>query len=517
VPGNSDSAPAKGSTASDNAQLHSLGYDEKFDRSMSFWQNFSLGFTYLSPVCGVYSMFAFGLATGGPPMVWSYLIAAIGQFLVCLVFGEVVAQFPIAGGLYPWARRLVGRRWAWMAGWIYAWALFTTVAAVAVGAGPFLSEMLGIHPTALTTAALALALVILSTGLNLAGTRLLARVALTGFICEIVGAIVVGAHIVAFHRYHSISIVFDRFGVDPGHPYLPAFLAAMLVGAYTCYGFEACGDVAEETENPGKSIPKAMRMTIYIGGGASFFIALALTLGVADIPAVIAGHDTNPIITEVRSAFGPMGAPFVVLVVLVSFVSNVLSIQAAVSRLIFSYARDRMIVASSWLTRISPKTHIPGPALLLSGAIPAAIICLGYFTEDALTTIVSFCTAGIYIAFQMVVAGALYARIRGWVPSGVFSLGAWGYPITVAALVYGVFTIGNILWPRGEATSWASHYSLLLTVAAFVGSGLLYMALGAPYRAGTAAAGDAWITAHGEDLERPLVRTASPTVRSAAD
>ena len=94
----------------DSAQLAALGYTAKFDRSMSVWENFALGFTYLSPVVGVYSVFDLGLATGGPPMWWSYFLAAAGQFLVCLIFGEVVSQFPISGGLYPWARRLVGEK-----------------------------------------------------------------------------------------------------------------------------------------------------------------------------------------------------------------------------------------------------------------------------------------------------------------------------------------------------------------------------------------------------------------------
>jgi len=103
----------------DSAQLEALGYDSNFDRSMSLWSNFALGFTYLSPVVGVYTVFAFAIATGGPPMFWSYLFVGLGQLLVALVFGEIVSQFPIAGGLYPWARRLVGKRRAWMAGWVY--------------------------------------------------------------------------------------------------------------------------------------------------------------------------------------------------------------------------------------------------------------------------------------------------------------------------------------------------------------------------------------------------------------
>ena len=63
----------------DAAQLAALGYTAKFDRSMSVWENFALGFTYLSPVVGVYSVFAVGITTGGPPMFWSYFLAGAGQ------------------------------------------------------------------------------------------------------------------------------------------------------------------------------------------------------------------------------------------------------------------------------------------------------------------------------------------------------------------------------------------------------------------------------------------------------
>src|SRR5258706_7854780 len=132
----------------DSAQLEALGYDSKFDRSMSLWANFALGFTYLSPVVGVYTVFAFAIATGGPPMFWSYLFVGLGQLLVALVFGEIVSQFPIAGGLYSWARRLVGKRWAWMAGGVYLWALCTTIAAGGVVGASFFAQRFGNQPGA---------------------------------------------------------------------------------------------------------------------------------------------------------------------------------------------------------------------------------------------------------------------------------------------------------------------------------------------------------------------------------
>src|SRR5215204_3933623 len=115
----------------DARELAELGYESRFNRAMSLLANFSVGFTYLSPVVGIYALFAFAVASAGPPAVWSLVIAGAGQFLVALVFAEVVAQYPIAGGVYPWARRLAGKRWAWLTGWIYAWALLITVASVA--------------------------------------------------------------------------------------------------------------------------------------------------------------------------------------------------------------------------------------------------------------------------------------------------------------------------------------------------------------------------------------------------
>ncbi|WP_297368604.1 APC family permease [Acidocella sp.] len=477
--------------ASDDAQLAALGYTSNFDRTMSVWQNFALGFTYLSPVVGVYSVFAFGLQTGGPPMIWSYVLAGLGQLLVALVFGEVVSQFPISGGLYPWARRLVGRRWAWMAGWIYGWALFTTISAVVLGAGPFLATLFGVSDTPVFTTVAALVLLGLSTAINMRGTKLLAHVAMFGFICELVGAIVVGGDLLTLHRAQPLSVVFNSFDIQGAGSYVPAFLAAALVGLFCCYGFEACGDVAEETPNPGVEIPKAMRMTIYVGVGASIFVCLALMLSIPNMGDVISGRVADPIGEVLSTAFGPLGSKAVIMVVMVSFISCVLSLQAAVSRLLFAYARDKMILGSKFLTRMAENAHVPEGSLLVSGLVPAAIVVVGYFLQNALATVLNFAVIGIYLAFQMVVIAALWARAKGWQPRGHFRLGAWAWPVNLVALGYGVSAIVNMAWPRTPSEAWYLNWSMPLTVAIIGGAGLLYMLLGRPYEHGTAPYGDA--------------------------
>src|SRR5467141_5468604 len=284
----------------DSAQLEALGYDSKFDRSMSLWANFALGFTYLSPVVGVYTVFAFAIATGGPPMFWSYLFVGLGQLLVALVFGEIVSQFPISGGLYPWARRLVGKRWAWMAGWVYAWALCCTMAGVATGVAPFLAQLFGVDSTPMATTIIALVLIAMTTMLNLSGTRLLARVAMFGFICELVGAIVVGGYLLLYARHQPLKVLIDTTIVHADGNYLPVFLASSLAAMFCYYGFEACGDVAEETPDASRMIPRAMRMTIYVGGAAAMLVCLALILAVPDMRSVIAGKDPDPVASVLR-------------------------------------------------------------------------------------------------------------------------------------------------------------------------------------------------------------------------
>ncbi len=459
----------------DAAHLHALGYKSEFKREMSPWANFSLGFTYLSPVVGIYTLFAFALATGGPPMIWSLVIVGIGQLLVALIFSEVVAQFPVAGGVYPWARRLWGRRYAWMTGWVYLVAILVTIASVSYGSGPFIAATFGIDSTVNNTIAFALALLALATVINFMGTKVLAKAAIIGFTAEIIGALVVGIWLLVAHREHNLGVLFDSFGAGGDGSYMWAFAAAALIGVYQYYGFEACGDVAEEVQDPGRLIPKAMRRTIYIGGAAATFVCLALVLAVADIPAVIAGEDTDPVSTVLTEAFGPIGSKVILVIVLISFLSCAMSLQAAASRLAYSYGRDGMIMGSSLLKKFSPTRHVPPYALVVAAIVPALIIIGSKISTDAITKIISFAAFGIYLGFQMVVLAALRARLKGWVPSGKYSLGRWGLPVNIAALIYGIIAMINMAWPRTPDAPWFDNWIVALSAAVVVGIGLIYM------------------------------------------
>ncbi len=210
-----------------------------------------------------------------------------------------------------------------------------------------------------------------------------------------------------------------------------------------------------------------------------------------DFGAIISGKDDDPVMTILNDVFGTTGTKFVLVVVMLSFLSCTLSLMAAASRLMYSYARDDMIFGSHLLRHFDKARHVPPYAMIVAALVPALIVLGSVVSEKALTSIVSFAILGIYLGFQMVVFAALRARFKGWVPSGPFTLGRWGLPITISALTYGVLTMINVAWPRTPDAPWYDNYVVILSALVGIGVGAIYMVIAKPYLRSEATSGDA--------------------------
>ena len=114
----------------DDARLQSLGYTPQLSRVLGLFANFSVAFTYLSPMVGIYSLFVLGVGTGGPAYLWLLFLPVIGMLFVALVFGELASHYPVAGALYQYSKFSVGPAYGWFVGWFYGIALLVTVAPV---------------------------------------------------------------------------------------------------------------------------------------------------------------------------------------------------------------------------------------------------------------------------------------------------------------------------------------------------------------------------------------------------
>jgi amino acid transporter len=469
--------PSVAEVGADERQLARLGYRQQLSRSIGLLSNFSVGFTYLSPVVGVYSLFAFGLATGGPAFIWTIPIVVFGQFMVVFTFSEIASEFPLAGGIYQWAKRLVGPRYAFLSGWMYTAALLVTVAAVAYAANLFAAPLFGWEINDTTTILVAVTVIVLGGILNMLGIRRLALLARVGLVVEILGTIGLGTYLLLFDRNQDFGVIFDTMGAG-GDNYLGAFLAAALFSVWIFYGFEACGDIAEEVHDPSRKVPRAMQLTLAVGGATAAFLTLALILAVPDIGAVMSGTDASPIDSILQANFGDTGATIALALILFAFVSCTIAIQGAAIRLVYSSARDGMIPGSRALSSVHPRLHMPPGAVLVAVIVPALITLLPAAT---VTIIITFAVTGIYIGFQSVVLAALIARRRGWRPSGAFSMGSWGPMVNVIGLVYGVSAILILAYSTGDGlTEFVDRWLVPISVGIVFLIGLAYLLIARP-------------------------------------
>src|ERR1700738_2629053 len=118
--------------ATDSTELAKFGYKQELDRSLGSFSSFAAGFSYISILTGVFELFGFGFLNAGPAVWWSWLIVLRGQMAVALCFAELAGQFPLAGSVYQWSKRIGGDLVSWMTGWILIIGSIVTVAAVAV-------------------------------------------------------------------------------------------------------------------------------------------------------------------------------------------------------------------------------------------------------------------------------------------------------------------------------------------------------------------------------------------------
>jgi amino acid transporter len=469
----------------DERQLEGLGYKQELSRVLGLFSNFAVAFCYLSPMVGIYSLFVLGAGSAGPRYLWLMPIVVAGQLLVALVFAELGSHYPIAGALFHWGKNLIGRRFGWWVGWIYGWALIITVASVDTGIAPYatglLNDIFGTRFDATSPndiLACTLVLLTFQTVFNIVGVRLLGWISRIGAYAEILGTFGIAVLLAVAGFHHGPGFLFSTHGAEraSGNPlgvsfggnwWLGAALVAILAHVYIFYGFESAGDVAEEVRDASRQVPRAIVSSLLAGGLASFVLVAALLLAIppgnksyaaaaspsGGVPYIISADVSSSAVRNI-----------ILLLVCFAFFSCGTAVQGAGARVAFSYARDGAVPGSSLLKRVSARFRTPVWALLLAAVIPALFallvhfnpgkpIHLGFITYpanvNALAALVSFGVSGIYLSFQLVVAGALIARIRGWKPAGAFTLGRFGYPVIIGAMIYGIAMLVNILAPTG--------------------------------------------------------------------
>jgi amino acid transporter len=502
--------------ASEDARLESLGYKPQLNRVLGFFANFAVAFTYLSPMVGIYSLFLLGVAVGGPAYLWLTILPVVGMLFVALVFGELASHYPVAGALYQYSKFSVGPAYGWFVGWFYGIALLVTVASVDTGVVVYVTSLAhswfgtnwnpNNHSTILV---ITLVLLAIQTTLNITGARVMGRVAQFGVGVELLGTFGI-AIILAIHGFHhGLGFLFTTqgathaatnvYGVGFGGSWLAAALVAVLAPVYIFYGFESAGDIAEETKDAGRKIPKSMRWALIWGGVSSLVLTGALLLAMPKenpIKATFDGGGVPAILGQLSSGM----QDFLLVLIIFAFFSCGTSIQGAGSRLAFSYGRDGALPASSWLSKVHPRFRTPVNALLVGAVISLLFVFLVYYTPsknvhiwfvtypanvNALFALISFAVSGIYLSFLLTVIAAIIARSRGWVPEGAFKLGKWGWTVCIIAAAYLGLMLLNVVVPTGLTSGrglFNYDWITLLVMAIITAVGAIYFLAARPDR-----------------------------------
>jgi amino acid transporter len=469
----------------DQAQLAKFGYNQELRRSLGFFSTFAIAFSFISATNGFYALFFYGLDVGGPAgLIWSWPIVVVGQLMVALVFAEAASHYPLAGGIYQWAKRFMGGSYGWFTAWMFFWALLVTIAAVAFGVSPIVCSLLGWDASNTTTLFwIAVCFTLGPMLLNVYSVKVTAFFNNIGTVTEIIGLVVIAialyiAVIIGHGPHQGFGVLFNEGGTSAGHAwgYGGAFLAAMLTSAWVMYGFDTAGGLAEETVNPTRQVPRAMISAVLITAVISAFWLIAMVLAIPNV-AKTQAQSTNAIayIFDAHFAHWVTNA-FLVSVCIAIFVCC-LAIQAATTRLLYAYGRDKMVPGSRVFGYVHPRTKTPmASAIIISLATIAVLLYVNTSGNPALTIarVTAWATAGTYVAYQMVVIGAIIARSKGWPKDkAYFTLGKWGWPVNFIALFYGVFMIINLSWPRTPTAKWYDNYIVVVSISTVLVVGVI--------------------------------------------
>lgn len=474
-------APVTGGavTNGDANDLSEFGYTQQLHRSLGTFASFAAGFSFVSILTTIFQLFGLGFSFGGPAFFWTWPIVYIGQFLVALCFAEIAARYPISGAIYQWSRRMGGEVIGWFGGWFMMLAQIVTASAAAIALQVVMPsiwdgfQIIGDDSALTTTSGAANAvllgsiLLVFTTFINCIGVNWMSRINNIGVTCEIVG---VTAVILALftHAERGPDVVFDTGlpGQQPG--YVWAFIVSGLMAAYVMVGFGSAGELAEETKNPRRVAPRTIRLALTvsaIGGGLMLLGALMAApslgeeLAVGGLPYVL------------DSVLGSFWGKVLLCDVVVAIFICTLAIQTACSRLMFSMARDNRLPASKLLSHVNTRTGTPIAPSVLIGILCIGVLVVNIGNSAIFATLASVCIILIYLAYLSVTGPMLWRRLKGWpgnTTSAVdaegkklFTLGRFGIPLNILAVVYGLLMVVNLAWPRAEIFDPAGEMPIL--------------------------------------------------------
>lgn len=438
-----------------------FGYQQEFSRTLRRFSSFAIGFSFISITTGIFTTYGSVLISSGPLGIWSWPLVIVGQLMVALIFGALASRIPLAGYSYQWMSRLANPKIGWLMGWlVFAFLVVDVVAVDYALASTVVPALFNYTGTPVNTWLVTAVIVLVQAVLIALSTVWVERVNNTAVGTEIFGIVgltilllVVGAIVGHLHWGHLFSAgTASRVGyfglgqVNHDSPWVLAFL----LGAFTIVGFEAAGNLSEETTTPETTVPRAMWTSVVLSGVIGFVFLIAISAASGNLHAL--ASSSTPVADIVTGMLGgAIGKLFLVFVAFSIFACG-LVIFVTCTRVTWAMARDKRFPGWSMLRRVDPRYNTPLVATVVVGLLIEVVLAV--FANQTSSLFELFSAASLMPALIYFFTVILYVARRRRLPAERgFQLGRWEWPIVGIAIVWLLFDL-SIFRDASFATPW---------------------------------------------------------------
>ena len=361
--------------------------------------------THFRRVLGLPALVFFGLAYMVPLTVWTtygvvttttqghlplaYVVTTVAMLFTAYSYGRMVVAQPIAGSAYSYASRAFGRPLGFMVGWalLLDYIFLPMINYLVIGL--YMQDYFPSTPQALWV----ILAVILVTGLNILGIRLLAGMNLVFVAAQFVFIAVFAAMAISTIAnevdVQSFSAPFYDSDTELGLVFSGAAILAL-----SFLGFDAVSTLSEETEDPRRKIPLAILLCALVGGLVYIFQSY---LGQLAFPDFASFEDHQDVASSDVMEF--IGGDFLNTFFTAAYVAGAfacaMASQASVSRILFAMGRDGSLPAPLFY-RLHRRYRTPVTANLIVGLFGLTALFI------SLATVSSMISFGALAAFSFV-------------------------------------------------------------------------------------------------------------------
>ncbi len=365
---------------------------------------------------------------GGPHALIGWVVGALISLCDGLVWAELGAAMPGAGGPYLYLQQAYGPdRWGRLMSFLYIWqTIIIAPLSIASGAVGFALYTKYFWPmmSAWETKLLAAGLCLFVTALLYRDIRSVGRLSV---VLWVIVMLTVGWIIVSGVRNFQWRLVLD---VPPeafrlSREFVLGLGGATLVAMYSYGGYFNVCLFGGEVKNPGSTIPRSIILAIL--AVAALYITMSITiLGV--IPWREAMQSSAIVSDFIERLYGPWAGHLVTALILWASLGSIFAILLGYSRVPYAAAVEGRFFAP--FARLHPTKRFPAFSLVTIGGL-SALAC--WFTLDAIIKALLV----IQIIIQYLAQVIAVVMIRRFRPHIARPFRMWLYPVPVLAAFFG--------------------------------------------------------------------------------